>query len=206
MISSLEIVQYMGPRPGANGSSPAFAVGRFQGPLSSRDAELLAGLLMIFATEGCHVVVERRCTDNAESLARYLRVRGLSYHVQENHARRLKVSGLLPRFEDVAEPRRMWIALDRANARGFLEQFWPGEDEAGHSFLVVPEWVTPAIWALQNSMGRDGLRQSGGVLYKLDQSRAEYLDISGEESRIRMLSRVEHFAVSRGLPVAYVKK
>ncbi len=206
MISGLEIVQYMGPRPGANGSSPAFAVGRFQGPLSNRDADLLAGLLLSFTTDGSHVVVERRSSDNAESLARYLRIRGLSYHVQENHARRLKVSGLLPRFEEVAEPRRTWIALDRTNTQDFLEQFWPGEDESGHSFLVVPEWVTPAIWALQNSMGRDGLRQSSGVLYKLDQSRIEYLDISGEESRIRMLSRVEHFAVSRGLPVTYVKK
>jgi len=189
-----------------NGSSPAFAVGRFQGPLSSRDAELLAGLLLSFAAEGYHVVVERRSNDNAESLARYLRIRGLSHHVQENHVRRLKVSGLLPRFEDVAEPRRTWIELDRANTRGFLEQFWPGESEAGHSFLVVPQWVTPAIWALQHTMGRDGLPQSGGVLYRLDQSRIEYLDISGEESRIRILARVEHFAVSRGLAVTYVKK
>jgi hypothetical protein len=205
VIDGLEIVQYVRSRPGLNGASPACGVGRFPGSLSGRDAQVMAGLLRAFVRDEYHMVIERRETQNHDAVMKYLRGCNCSYHLQESKTRRLKLGGLLPRFGEVIEVPRMWLQLDHKSLCGFLERFWPGTLESGVSFLVLPSWVTPAIWALQNA-GREGLREMNGVLYRLDQSDTEYLGVTSDESRIRIASLVEHFAVTSGLKVTYVKK
>jgi hypothetical protein len=166
---------------------------------------MLAGLLRAFVKTEWHMVVELRDIRGLDAVLRYLRGCSCSYHLQEIKSRRLKVGGLFPRFEEVTEVQKMWMQLDHKSLCGFLERFWPGNVDSGFSFLVLPLWVTPAIWALQNA-GREGMREMNGVLYRLEQSELQYLEISSDESRIRIASLIEHFAVTSGLKVTYIKK
>lgn len=205
MISSLEIVQYTKATPSPNGASPFCGVGRFPEGLSGRDIELFAGLLRAFVPEHYNLLIERRDTAAHDAVMRYLSGCRCIYHLQEGRTRRLKVAGLFPRFEEVAEVQRMWLQMDYRSLCGFLERFWPGTQESGFSFMVIPRWVTPSIWALQNA-GQDGLRQTNGVLVRLDQTEKEYLQITSDVSRIRIVSLLEHYAITVGLNVTYVKK